>query len=345
MIAALALLSILSSVDIPAPRKVDSSLVRQILSSSLDGVSVPATTDWTLVGPVGDSAVLLADGTEWRRVPWNSLVATLVAPEGPKASGWVNLAPTIGHFLAWGAPVTGGAVSAELGNGHGRSSSSLLNWSVAAQYRHAPSRWIALLGGISYDQTLFAPRLRAITGDSLRPVGMGLQLGVCGPFACFEVQRHPLPLLEQTWLQPHLDSLTEFRQPGDFWTVSQDSGFTAAWEQRVVLHLGVLEYRASWCPELWKGSFQSVGAWDMHAGFLRFGTGLEWTPHRAGVRAALAVAPLVWTLRTPGSSGIKLFLEPLSVSIGFRGLSDFQANVRSTIRFADPFSSPTSPPL
>jgi hypothetical protein len=344
MIAVMALLSLLSSVDLPAPRKVDSSVVRRILSSSTEDPSLPRTADWTLVGPVGDSAVLLSDGTEWRRIPWNNAVASMAAPRTSTASGWGDLVPTTGHLLEWGEPVTGGSFAIALGNGHGRSSTSLFDWTGKARYDHKVNEWLALSGGISFGQILFAPRLRPITGDSIRPAGFGFQAGACGPFACFEMERHSMPLLDHSWLQPHLDSLIEYRHKGEFWTAAVDSPFVPVWEQRLVLHLGVLEYRARWCSDLWAGPFQSLGIWNLPAGALRFGTGLEWSRQRAAVRAALSIAPVAWTLRAPGTDGVALFLEPLSISVGFRSMGEFQLTASTSVRFADPFASPAVSP-
>jgi len=342
MIAVLALLSLFSSVDFPAPRKVDSSKVRQILSSMATDSSMPRSRDWTLVGPVGDSAILAVDGSEWGRIPWTSMVASVGAPEVSGTSGWEQFAPTPARLLEWGMPTAEGKLAVEMGNGKGELSTSLLDWAVSGEYRHQANRWTTLMGGISYNQVLFAPRLRPITGDSLRPAGMGLQVGACAPFVCFELQRHVSPVLDESWLQPGLDSLIDFHQAGVFWNAGADSGFDPTWEQRLVLHLGVLEYRARWCSDLWRGPFQRLGVWNIPVGVLRFGTGLEWTRSRAAVRAEFAFAPVAWTLRAPGSDGVRLYLDPFSASLGFRAMKEFQLTIRTSIRFPDPFASTPS---
>lgn len=321
----------------PVPVRLDSGRVRQFLvSASVDSI-MPATSDWTLAGPVGDSAVLLADGSEWMRLSPIQASAFKRGAPGSTGSGWDNLRPTYDRLLEWGTVPSGIRFDAGMSNGRGTYSTSFLDWTARTEYRHAFTPYLSVAGGLAWEQTLFAVDMSGMLEDSAKPSGLGAMLGICGPFVCLELQRHAMPLTAESWLQTHLDSLVDTRQRGDFWTVARDSTFVSAWERRISIRVGVFGYRARWCPGLWAGPLQSIGLWDMPAGFLRMGVGLDWTRNRAATRGEVAIAPISWKVRTPGSEGVALELLPISLSIAYRRMGEFQMTVQSSIRFSDPF--------
>lgn len=338
MILIPALVSALVSAEpFPVPAKLDSAKVRRFLSEVATDSVVPRTADWTVVGPLGDSAVLLADGTQWMRLPWEQASALVSRDDGPSGgstrTSWEAL-------MDWGAPPAGGAVWVAMDNGKGARSTSLLQWSASASYRQSIGQYLSVGGGVSWEQFLFSPDVARLTGDSALPSGVGLLASVCGPFVCGELARRVSPVERESWLQPDLDSfLVPGAQGRPFWRAGRRSSFDPAWERRLIVRAGAFAYRAGWCPDLWDGAFQSVGFWDLPAGALRFGFGLEWTADRAAARGQLSITPISRTFRSPGSEGFKMEFVPLDFSLAFRGVGEFQFAFRTGLRFPDPFSN------
>ena len=324
----------------PIPVPLDSSQVRALLGNAV----LPRTADWTLVGPVGDSAVLLADGTEWTRLSWSQAGVLGRSKEIRTPVGTGLRKPDLATFLEWGKVPSGGRVGVGMENGKGRRSTSVLSWWTGVEYHREVGRNLSLGGGLGWDGLLFGPHLEPLSGDTSLPSGLAASVGACVPFACFDLIRHPHPFASPLWFQTSLDSLIRERRSGTLWSYTDSGSYDPAWESRLSLHLGPLEYRASWCSGLWNGAFQSLGLWDLPAGPLRFGAGLEWTADRAASRVQLGFAPVGRTVRTPASAGLRLEFEPPVVSFAFRSASEFQLSLRTSLRFADPFSPARTPP-
>lgn len=338
MILIPALVSALVLADpFPVPTKLDSSNVRRFMAGVATDSVMPRTSDWTLVGPVGDSAVLVADGSEWMRLPWGQASGLVSQDDGASAR---STRPLRELLMDWGAPPAGGAIWLAMDNGRGERSTSLLEWSASASYRHAIGQYLSVGGGVSWEQFLFSPDVAHLTRDSALPSGVGVLASVCGPFVCGELARRVSPVERESWLQPDLDSLIQPDAEGHrFWNAGRSSSFDPVWEKRLVVRAGAFAYRAGWCPELWEGPFQSVGFWDLPAGALRFGFGMDWTPDRAAVRGELSIAPISRTFRSSGSDGFRLEFVPLDFSLAFRGIGEFQLAFRTGLRFPDPFSN------
>jgi hypothetical protein len=322
---------------LPDPHPVDSSLVRTLLAQTGSDSGLPRTTDWSLVGPVGDSAILLADGTEWARISWSQ--AAWIQRREPIADlqGWSRFRPTSANILAWGEVPSGGEVSTGIENGRGRNSTSLLTWRSGVGYMHRLGRNLSIGGGLGREKVLFSPYLWRLTGDSGLSSGVAANLRGCAPFVCLELLRHPTLVPPESWLQPRLDSLIQLRLAGDFWSYTDTGAYSAAWERRIALRVGVFSYQASWCPRLWNGAYQRIGVWNLPAGVLRFGMGLDWTEDRAASRVQVGFAPMAWTVKTPGSKGLRMEFVPPDVSLAFRRATEFQLSLRTGIRFAEPF--------
>lgn len=339
MILIPALVSILVSAadPFPVPAELDSSRVRPLLASVAPDSVMPRTADWTFVGPVGDSAVLLADGTEWMRLPWG-LVRDLASADVPASHAATR---PLGELLMdWGAPPAGGRIWLAMDNARGARSTSLLEWSANVAYRHAIGRYLSVGGGVSWEQFLFSPDVARLTRDSSHPSGVGVLASVCGPFVCGELARRVSPVEQESWLQPDLDSLLQPQAEGKrFWVAGRSSSYDPAWERRLVVHAGAFAYRAGWCPKLWDGAFQSVGFWDLPAGVFRFGFGMEWTSDRASARGELSIAPVSRVFRSSDPEGFRLEFAPLDFSIAFRRMDEFQLAFRTGLRFPDPFSN------
>jgi len=321
----------------PIPIPLDPSQVRSLLSRTGADPALPRTTDWSLIGPVGDSAILLADGTEWIRLSWSQAAWILRSPPTADPRGWSRLKPDLANLLRWGEVPSGGTVGTGIENGQGRKSTSLLTGWYGIDYMHRFGRNLSIGGGLGWENVLFSPDLRSLTGDSGLASGPTAKLGACAPFVCLELVRHPTAVPPETWLQPRLDSLVQLRQAGSFWSYTDTGTYSAAWERRIAFHLGVFAYQASWCPELWNGAFQRMGLWNLPAGWFRFGMGLEWTADRAASRVQIAFAPLSWIVKTPGSNGLRLEFVPPDLSFAFRRTTEFQLSLRTGIRFAEPF--------
>lgn len=319
----------------PIPVMTDSGKVRSRLSIVAPGLEIPLTSDWAVVGPVGDSGALLADGTQWKTFFWSD-IAPLAAHEAPSRLAWKGL--DLPAILDLGTTPTGGTILVGMDNGRGVRSTSVLDWRVDGSYRFGIGRYFSLGAGAYWQEFLFAPRLDQQLGDSLLPSGVGFSLSACGPFVCGELVRRVSPIDAESWLQPDLDSLIGSRQEGGFWTGGAQDGFRSAWEKRLVFGIGALSYKVAWCSDLWRDAFQSVGFWNLPAGALRFGFGLEWTRERAATRAQLAIAPLGRKFRIGDSRETLVELLPLDFSIAFRQLDEFQLAFRTGIRFEDPFS-------
>ncbi len=328
------LVAFLFAAPTPTPVLLDSSQVRALLGSAI----FPRTADWTLVGPVGDSAVLLSDGTEWARVTWSQAAALTRTKESGVSEPARFRKPDLAALLEWGRVPSGGSLAVGMENARGRRSTSVLSWWTGVEYRHAIGRNLSLGGGLGWDGLLFGPDLEPLSGDSTLPSGLAASLGACVPFACFDLVRHPHPFPAPVWFQTSLDSLVRARSGGEFWSYTDLGVYDPAWESRLTLHLGPLEYRASWCPGLWNGAFQSLGLWDLPAGVLRFGMGLEWIADRAASRLQIGFAPIGRTVRTPASAPLRFEIEPPVLSFAFRSASEFQLSLRTGLHFADPFS-------
>jgi hypothetical protein len=321
----------------PIPVPLDSSQVRSLLVQSGNDSALPRTADWSLIGPVGDSAILLADGTEWTRLSWSQAASTLRSPPTPESGGMSRFKPDLANLLEWGEVPSGGTVGTGIENGRGRSSTSLLTWTYGFDYMHRFGQNLSVGGGLGWENVLYSPYLWTLTGDSSLSSGLAVKLSGCAPFVCLELVRHPTAVPPESWLQPHIDSLIQLRLSGGFWSYKDTGSYSAAWERRIAIHLGVFAYQASWCPRLWNGAFQRAGLWNLPAGYFRFGMGLEWTADRAASRVQIALAPVSWTVRTPGSNGIRLEFLPPDFSFAFRRIDEFQLSLRTGIRFAEPF--------
>lgn len=321
----------------PDPLPLDSSQVRSILAPSGGDSALPRTADWALVGPVGDSAILLADGTEWTRISWSQAAWILRRPPGADLHGWSSFKPSLENLLDWGEVPAGGEVGTGIENGRGRNSTSLLAWRYGAGYMHRIGQNLSVGGGLGWEKVLFSPYLWTLTGDSGLSSGLSVNLRGCAPFVCLELVRHPTAIPSETWLQPRLDSLLQLRLAGDFWSYTDSGAYSAAWERRIAIRMGVFAYQASWCPTLWNGAFQRVGLWNLPAGWFRFGMGLEWVEDRAASRMQIGFAPVPWTVKTGASDGLRLEILPPDFSLAFRRINEFQLSLRTGIRFAEPF--------
>lgn len=321
----------------PTPLPLDSSQVRSILAQSGSDSALPRTMDWSLVGPVGDSAILLADGTEWSRISWSQAAWILRRPPGPDLQGWSRFKPSLENFLEWGEVPSGGEFATGIENGRGRNSTSHLSWRTGVGYMHRIGQNLSIGGGLGREKVLFSPYLWHLTGDSSLSSGFTANLRGCAPFVCLELLRHPTLIPSESWLQPRLDSLIQLRLAGDFWSYTDTGAYSAAWERRIAIRMGVFAYQASWCPRLWNGAYQRIGVWNLPAGYLRFGMGLDWTEDRAASRVQIGLAPMEWTVKTPGSNGLRLEFLPPDFSLAFRRATEFQLSLRTGIRFAEPF--------
>lgn len=327
----------LSASPTPIPLPLDSAQVRSLLAGAESDPAPPRTADWSLVGPVGDSAILLADGTEWARLPWGQAarVARGIPERGPE--GWSRLRPDRENLLRWGETPSGGEAGTGIENGRGLYSTSLLTWRYGIGYMHRFGRNLSVGGRLGWEKVLFSPYLWRLTGDSGLSSGATASLRGCAPFVCLELLRHPTAIPSETWLQPRLDSLIQLRYAGRLWSYTDTGAYEAAWERRVALRMGVFAYQASWCPRLWNGAYQRLGVWDLPAGPLRFGMGIEWTADRAASRVQIGFAPVPWTVKTPGSDGIRLEFLPPDFTLAFRRATEFQLTLRTGIRFDEPF--------
>ncbi len=337
MIPWVVLFSLVATLPTPIPVRLEPTQARQLLGSA-GGDTLPQTSDWTLVGPVGDSAVLLADGTQWKKIPWSQVGAISIETKLDTVTGWKGWIPDSKRLLLWGAMPQGQRISGQLNNGKGRSSTSLLDASIHGEIHPQVTSYLSLVAGLGWEKSLFSISPVLLTGDSAYPSGVGMVFGACGPFLCLEIQRHALPLTAESWYQGHLDSLITTKQAGNFWTGGANGPPTSAWERRLTMHLGWLVYRARWCAPLWSGSFQSLGLWDLPAGPVRFGAGLEWTADRAATRFSIASAPIRWTLGS--GRGFAVDLVPLSFSMAYRRMGEFQMVAQTEIQFPENLSIP-----
>ena len=333
--AAVSFLALAVSSILPAPVRTDSGKVRERLSAVSPGVEFPLTSDWSVVGPIGDSGILLADGTQWRTFFWSD-IAPLAVQEERQRADWMEM--DLPRLLELGRRPVGGSLMVGMENGRGLRSTSILDWRLDGQYQVGVGRYASIGGGLYWQQFLFAPRLDRVLDDSLYPAGVGASIVLCAPFVCGELVRRISPVDAESWLQPDLDSLLETRSEGAFWTGGGHDGFRSAWEKRLVFGVGAFSYKLAWCSDLWKDAFQSVGFWDLPAGPMRFGFGLEWSRDRASSRAQVAIAPIGRKFRFGGSDPTLVQLLPFEMSIAFRKMGEFQLALRSGIRFEDPFS-------
>ena len=325
----------------PEPVHIDSSRVRGLLATGSRGGSVPLSDDWSLIGPVGDSAILLSEGTEFARVPWSNGSSSASAATSPdsNATGWDGLRPTVENLRRWTVPPSGIAVRLGASTSTSPGTFQTTEWTTGFEGRYGWKGWASAGLGARWDRMEQTPRVFRLMGDSSMPGAWSWTLSACGPGLCLEMERHALPIGSHAWRQRGLDSLLRSGQPGSFWKVSGDSTFSGAWERRLVAHFGVLEYRLSTCPGLWSGTVQSLGLRDLPAGWASFGAGETWTSYLAATWLELALGPA--TCRLPRFGGLPwaLDLEPLRLRLDYRDFHQFSLSLQATVSLPDPTSA------
>lgn len=331
----------LSLATRPDPVRIDSSRVRGLLEARDPARAVPAFDDWSLVGPVGDSAVLLVQGTEFARVPWSDdLVSGSSSPRADSSrTAWGGFRPTPEDLRRWTAPPSGFAARLGFSTAEALGTFPATEWYTGLEGRYGWKGWASAGLGARWDRFEQTPRVFHLVGDSSLPGAWSWTLSACGPGLCLEMERHALPVGSHSWRQAGLDSLLRSRQPGSFWTVSGDSAFSGAWERRLVAHFGVLEYRISSCPGLWDGVVQSLGLRDLPAGWAFFGVGEAWTSHAAATWLELGLEPASFRLPRAGGFPWALELEPLRVRLDYRDRHQFSLALQATASIPDPTSA------
>jgi hypothetical protein len=323
------------------PVHLDSARARSLVAAVDSTAILPRTADWTLIGPVGDSAILLAQGTEFVRVPWTDVDSTLAKTPGTDSgwSTWEGFRPSVEHLRRWTVPPSG--VAATLGASTAASPNSFptTEWTTGVEGGYGWKGWLGAEMGLRWDRMEQTPRVFHLMGDSSMPAAWSWMGGICGPGVCLELERHALPIGTQSWRQSGLDSLLRERMPGPFWKVTGDSSYSGAWERRLVAHFGSLEYRLSACPGLWSGSLQSLGLRDLPAGWARFGLGETWTSQAAASWLELAIRPPGFHLPRWGGLPWTIELEPVQVRLDYRSLSQFSLSVQAAVSIPDPTSA------
>jgi len=338
-ILCLAAWSILSAAPEPVP--LDSARARSLVESVDSAAILPRTADWTLIGPVGDSAILLARGTEFARVPWIEVDSTSAKPEGTDSSWstWEGLRPSVEHLRRWTVPPSGFAANLGVSTAASPGSFPTTEWYTGIEGGYGWKGWLSADMGLRWDRMEQMPRVFHLMGDSTMPGAWSWTGAVCGPVVCLELERHALPIGTQSWRQSNLDSLLGGRVPGDFWKVTGDSAYSAAWERRLVARFGSLEYRLSACPGLWSGSLQSLGLRDLPAGWASFGLGETWTSQAAATWLELAVGPPGFRMPRWGGLPWSMEIQPLQVRLDYRSLSQFSLSVQAAVSIPDPTSA------
>jgi hypothetical protein len=325
----------------PEPVHLDSARAR-ILVAAVDSTEpLPLTADWSLIGPVGDSAILLARGTEFARVPWTDVdsAPAMQAGSDPGWSTWEGFRPTAENLRRWTVPPSGLAVGLGASTAASPGSFPTTEWYTGVKGGYAWRGWLGADMGIRWDRMEQMPRVFHLMRDSTMPGAWSWMGAVCGPGICLELERHALPIGSQSWRQSGLDSLLAGMKPGAFWKVTGDSSYSGAWERRLVAHFGSLEYRISTCPGLWSGSLQSLGLRDLPAGWASFGLGETWTSYEAASWLELAIGPPAFRLPRWGGLPWSIELEPVRVRLDYRTLSQFSLSVQSTVSIPDPTSA------
>ncbi|HXP90453.1 MAG TPA: hypothetical protein VN931_05950 [Fibrobacteria bacterium] len=325
----------------PEPVHLDSARARQLVGTMDSTEVLPLTTDWTVIGPVGDSAILLARGTEFARVPWTDIDST--PPKGansdPGWSTWDGFRPDVEHLRRWTAPPSGFAVRLGASTAASPGSFPTTEWTTGVEAGYAWKGWVGADMGIRWDRMEQTPRVFHLMRDSSLPGAWSWLGAICGPGVCLELERHALPIGSQSWRQSQLDSLLEGMKPGSFWKVTGDSSYSGAWERRLVAHFGSLEYRLSACPGLWSGSLQSLGLKDLPAGWATFGLGETWTSYSAASWLELAIGPPAFHLPRWGGLPWSVVIEPVRVRLDYRTLSQFSLSLQATVSIPDPTSA------
>jgi|GEM_PF-1586464 hypothetical protein len=325
----------------PEPVRLDSTKARSLLASVGATEIVPRTADWTLVGPVGDSAVLLAQGTEFARVPWTDIdsAPSKQARSDSGWSTWEGFRPTVDNLRRWTVPPSGLAARMGASTADSPGSFPTTEWYTGVEGMYGWRGWLGAGMGVRWDQMEQTPRVFHLLGDSAMPGAWSWTGTVCGPGICLELERHALPIGSQSWRQPRLDSLLGEMKPGEFWRVTGDSSYPGAWERRLVAHFGSLEYRLSTCPGLWSGSLQSLGLRDLPAGWASFGLGETWTSSAAASWLELAVGPAGIHLPRWGGLPWVFEVEPVRLRLDYRTLSQFSLSLQATVSIPDPTSA------
>ena len=326
---------------LPEPVHIDSTRVHSLLSAREWGQDIPASDDWSVLGPVGDSAVLLVQGTEFAKVPWSDGFASSAISRRAVSSGseWDGFCPTTENLRRWTAPPSGFAARLGATTSNSPGTFPTTEWFTGAEGRYGWEGWVSAGLGARWDRLKQTPRVFHLVGDSSLPSAWSWMMSVCGPGLCLEMEHHALPVGSHSWRQPGLDSLLRFRQPGSFWKVSGDSTYFGAWERRLVAHIGVLEYRVSACPGLWSGSVQSLGLRDLPAGWTSFGAGETWTSYGAATWLEFALGPAAYRLPRLGGLPWSLEVEPVRVRLDYRDFHQFCLSVQATASIPDPISA------
>jgi len=325
----------------PEPVHIDSSRVRNLLDGRSSGQTPPLSDAWSLIGPLGDSAILLCEGTEFAVVPWSAGLATTSNPTGVDSNGigWDGFRPTVENLRRWTVPPSGLAARLGVSTATAPGTFPTTAWTTGFEGRYGWKGWVSAGLGARWDRMEQTPRVFRLMGDSSMPSAWSWTLSACGPVVCLEMERHTLPVGSHAWRQRGLDSLLRNVQPGSFWTVSGDSTYSGAWERRLVAHFGVLEYRLSACPGLWSGTVQSIGLRDLHTQWASFGAGETWTSRAAATWLEFAVGPASWRLPRFGGLPWALELEPLRLRLDYREFHQFSLSLQATASIPDPSSA------
>jgi len=334
-------LAVLLPAAHPEPLRIDSSTARQLLSTQGLDRGMPSTAEWSMIGPVGDSAILLSDGTEFARVPWSP--GSDASPSaGQSDTGWKSFdgfRPTIANLRTWIVPPSGFALRLGASTSATPATFPTTQWYTGFEGRFGWQGWVSAGLGARFDQLVQTPRVFRLLGDSSVPSAWSWTFSVCGPVVCLETEQHPLPAGSHAWRQPGLDSLLHHRKQGNFWTASGDSTYSGTWERRLVARFGVLEYRVASCPGLWAGTVQSLGLRDLPAGFTSFGAGVSWTRDRAATWLEFAAGPAAWRLPRFGAMPWSVELEPVRLRLDYRDIHEFFVSLQTTISIPDPTSA------
>lgn len=314
------------------PHQVDSSVVGKVLAANSLAVPRSPVDDWMVVGPLADSAIILRQGTEVARVPWDRRL------EADRSSA----APVSGPFDAtllsrWMAPRRGLEISSGFWQGISPGTNPFAALYTESRFQKGLGEWVTLGGMGRLDRVTASPPIAVPLGDSIIPLVWEWGASVCGPVVCLERWTRTLPIGSETWLQHRFSDNLSRREPGDFWVASGDSGYKPSASYRAIARMGNLEYSVEVCQALWSGSLQSLG-WHQQSGAVAWGTGFLWTRERMVSWGELGISDR--TLPLVRVRGQELHWSPLLFRLDWRNFRQFSIGLRTSVKIPDP-----TPPL
>ncbi|MBK8803932.1 MAG: hypothetical protein IPN71_18145 [Fibrobacteres bacterium] len=340
----LPLIAFFSAISSTIPiRSIDSATARKALLRARIAASPAVVDDWQVLGPIaGDTAIVLRQGTEVARLPWDpgmeAATATATVLPDLADSGWTD------RLRRWSAPPTGISLQAGVLSAISPGTNPIAFQALQADARVGWKDWVSVGAGARLERVLSTPPIAIPLGDSIVLPVVDWTVSACGPVVCLEGRTRTLPIGAESWLQQRLSDNLTARREGDFWRASADSAFKGSWESKIVAHFGYLEYSLSRCPGLWKGSLQSLGLKGSQPAGASWGAGALWTSGLMATWVELGVSdlPLPW-LRVRKQP---IAWSPVQARMEWRSFRQFFASLQTTLTIPDPFpfSRPRSNP-